>query len=50
MVKLGRSVNNGIWTFSRRRTKPEVVIGRLLEHCHSHTLIQPNKFEVSITV
>jgi len=47
---VGRSVNNGFCTFSRWRTKPEVVIGRHLEHSHSHRLIQPNKSEVSITV
>jgi len=30
--------------------KPEVVIGRHLEHSHSHRLIQPSKSEVSITL
>ena len=40
---------NGICTFSRWPTK-EVVIGRHLEHSHSHGLIQPNESEVSITV
>jgi len=48
--RLHRSIKNGICTFSRRRTKPEVVIGRRLENSHSHRLIQPNKSEVSITV
>ena len=29
---ISRSIKNGICTFSRRRTKPEVVIGQHLEH------------------
>jgi len=45
---LGRSVENGICTFPRRQTKPEVVICRHLEHSRSHRLIQPNKSEVSL--
>jgi len=49
-MTIGRRINNGICTFSRRRTKQEVVIDRRLEHSHSHKLIQPNESEVCITV